>query len=118
MEDEWQIDLIAKKKIVAKAEEGVLALDKNARLDGAMVKLNCDPDKPDELEAPEYEPPKPTKIELVDDAGKALGHRRYVIVDKDGSERSGMLNEEGKAELFLEESAEVFFPDVDDARPE
>jgi type VI secretion system secreted protein VgrG len=113
-----KIDLVAEKKIVAKAEEGVLALDKNARLDGAMVKLNCDPEKPDEREAPEYEPPKPTKIELVDENGKPLGHRRYVVVESDGSERSGMLNEEGKAELFLEESAEVFFPDVDDARPE
>ncbi len=110
------VDVIAKKRVVLKGEAAQLRLDKNARIDGDLVKVNCAPDPVDERDAPRYEPPKPTLIALVDEAGKPLAHRRYVIIESDGSERGGMLDSEGKAELFLEGSAEIVFPDVDDPR--
>src|SRR5690606_16037060 len=58
------IDAIAEKRVVLKGEQGQLQLDKNGRLDGQLVKLNCQPDPIEEGEAPQYEPPKPTIIKL------------------------------------------------------
>lgn len=111
-----EINAIASKKIVLKGDQGQLQLDKNARLDGTLVKLNCSPDPVEEGEPPEYEPPKPTKIKLEDQDGKPLPGRRFVVIAGDGSERSGTLDENGEAELFLEEGGEIMFPDADEPR--
>ena len=111
-----KINAIAADKLVLKGKEGQLQLDQNARLDGTLVKLNCKPDPVDEAEPPPYEPPKATKIKLADEDGKPLPGRRYVIVAADGSERSGVLDENGEAELFLEEGGEIIFPDTDNPR--
>jgi type VI secretion system secreted protein VgrG len=111
-----QLTFLGSKKVVLKGEEGQLQLDKNARLDGTQVKLNCQPDPVDEESPPEYEPPKKTTICLNDEDGKAMPGRRYVIVLADGSERAGMLDENGKAEVYIEEDAKVIFPDADQPR--
>ncbi|MBW2525495.1 MAG: type VI secretion system tip protein VgrG [Deltaproteobacteria bacterium] len=111
-----KIDAIAKDKLVLKGKQGQLQLDDNARLDGTMVKLNCSPDPVEEGEPPPYEPPQATKIKLADQDGKPLPGRRFVVVAGDGSERSGTLDDNGEAELFLEEGGEIIFPDADNPR--
>jgi uncharacterized protein (DUF2345 family) len=111
-----KLDVRMDKRIVLAGEGAQLRLERDARIDGDKIKLNCSPDPVDEHKEPEHETPKPTTITLVDEDGKPLGHRRFVITLPDGSERAGMVNADGRAELFLDESAEVVFPDVDRAR--
>ncbi len=112
------VDTIADKKIRLKAESGQIQLDQNARIDGSTVKLNCSPDPVDPLKAPDYTPPKLTKIKLADEKGNPLPGRRFVIVSADGSERSGMLDDSGAADFYLDkdDKAEIVFVDVDKAR--
>ena len=110
------IDLLASKRALVAGEQGKLKLAADARLDGSVVKLNCDPAPPDPLEPPIYEPPKPTRIELADEDGKALSNRPYVLTFADGSERAGVLDEEGRAEVFIDASCDITFPNVDGAR--
>jgi type VI secretion system secreted protein VgrG len=102
------------KKILLESESAFLGLAKVAKLDGEKVKLNCEPDPVDELEPPE--PPKPTIIELCDEKGRPMAKQRFIVVLPDGSEQSGTLDEEGRAELVLEGSGKVVFPDVDEPR--
>ncbi|MBL8740216.1 MAG: type VI secretion system tip protein VgrG, partial [Myxococcales bacterium] len=101
------IDLLADKRAVVAGEQGKLKLAKDARLDGSVVKLNCDPAPPDPLEPPEYEPPKPTMIELCDEDGAPLANRPFLLTFADGSERSGILDAEGKAEVYIDESCDI-----------
>ncbi len=109
------IDVLAKKRAIVEGEKARLKLTQDASLDGATVKLNCS-SEPDPLEPPDYEPPEPTDIELSDEQGAPLGGKRFVIVHGDGSEQTGVLGPDGKANVFLEASCEVFFPEVDGAR--
>ena len=39
-----------------------------------------------------------------------------LLTFADGSERSGILDEEGRAEVFIDESCDISFPNVDGAR--
>lgn len=105
------------KKIVLKGEGGQLQLDRNARLDGDLVKLNCAPDPVDDQAPEEEEPLEPTTIELKDQEGKPLAGQRFILVLPDGSEVGGKLDKDGKAVVFVEESGDVIFPDVDKSRP-
>ncbi len=109
-------DVRAKKRVVVEGDGATLKLSKDARLDGTVVKLNCDPEPPDPLEPPEYEPPEKTTIELLDEAGKPLARRRFVVTAPDGSERTGVLDADGRAEVFLDAASDIVFPDVDGAR--
>ncbi len=110
------VDVVASKKVVASGEKGMLRLDKDAHLDGGKVKINCDPEPPDSKKPPEFKPPVATTIEVSDESGGALGGKRFIVRNKDKTERSGTLDKDGKAEIFLDESAEIFFPDVDTPR--
>ncbi len=110
------IDVLADKRAIVAGEKARLKLTQDARLDGSVVKLNCDPEPPDPLSPPEYEPPEPTGIELSDEQGGPLAHKRFVLIKGDGSEQTGILDESGKAEVFLDEACEITFPDVDGAR--
>ena len=56
-----------------------------------------------------------TTVQLVDEDGTPARRRRYVIVEGK-SERSGVLNDQGEAELELDNDAQIFFPDVDKPR--
>ncbi|MCC6521748.1 MAG: type VI secretion system tip protein VgrG [Polyangiaceae bacterium] len=102
------------KRIRLRSEAAELGLAKVARLDADSVKLACAPDPKDEL--PPIEPLPPTVIALEDEDGKPIPGRRYVLVLPDGSERSGVLDADGRAELRLEESGTVLFPDVSSPR--
>ena len=101
---------VQSKKILLRSEAAELALARVAKLDGETVKLACEPDPQDEL--PEAEELEPTIITLEDDDGHPIPGQRFVLIMGDGSERSGVLDENGRAELRLEESGKVVFPDV------
>ncbi|HVY46198.1 MAG TPA: type VI secretion system tip protein TssI/VgrG [Minicystis sp.] len=111
-----RLDALADERIRLKAEAAQIQLDRNARVDAELVKLNCSPDPVDDLAPPDYTPPKPTIVRLTDEHGKPLAGRRYVIFEADGGERSGTLDEQGEVELYLDDAAEIVFPDVDGAR--
>jgi len=117
-----QINLHAEKKVNVSSQRIHLAgkaaaidLLDNARIDGKQVKLNCAPEPEPEGERKE---PKPTTITLTDEEGNPLGHQRFVVAHGDGSQRSGVTSDEGKASVLLDASGQIFFPDVDDARKE
>jgi type VI secretion system secreted protein VgrG len=103
------------KKVLLQSESAFIGLAKIAKLNGQTVKLNCTDDPIDELKEPEEK--KPTKIALADEKGKPLAKQRYILVLPDGSEQTGTLDEDGKAELVIDESGDIIFPDVHDPRP-
>lgn len=115
---EERVTFVSKDGIVMKSERfhamgksSSLLLFKDADLGGDKVKLNCVLD-----EAAIVAKPKPlTKIQLVDEAGAPARNRRFVIVGADG-ERGGILDDKGEAELELDASAQIYFPDVDKPR--
>ena len=110
------VDVLAEKKVLVRGEQAKLVLAKDARLDGSVVKLNCDPEPPDPLEPPPYEPPELTKVELYDETGAPLARRQVLVTHGDGSERIAVLDDDGKLSLYLNESAEISFPETDGAR--
>ncbi len=115
---EERVTMVSKDGILMKAnrlhamgKSSSLFLFKDADIGGDRVKLNCIVD-----EAAVVASGKPlTRIKLVDQDGKPARRRRYVIVDGK-SERSGVLNDEGEAEIELDHSAQIYFPDVDKPR--
>lgn len=118
-----QLNLHAKKRSNLTSDERVhlagkvaaVDLKTDARIDGAQVKLNCSPE-PDA--GGEKDPPRPTTILLADEEGQPLAHQRFVVVHGDGSQRSGVTGDDGEADVLLDASGQIFFPDVDDARKE
>lgn len=115
---EERVTVVSKDGIVMKSERfhamgksSSLLLFNDADLGGNRVKLNCVVE-----EAAVIAPPKPlTRIQLVDESGAPARRRRFVIVGSDG-ERGGVLDDNGEAELELDGSAQIYFPDVDKPR--
>ncbi len=115
---EQRVTLVSKDGVVLKSrrlhamgESSSLMLFKNADLGGDRVRLNCQID-----EAAVVAHPKPlTHIELTDETGAPARRRRFVIVGPDG-ERGGVLDDQGTAEVELEDDAVIYFPDVDKPR--
>lgn len=91
-----------------------LGLSSEASVDGARVLLNSPQSASDSVEPEEVEP---TVIELTDQDGRPLAHQSYRIVLDDGSVRTGTLDENGRAEVELDGSAEVVFPDLGEVEP-
>ena len=102
-------------KVLMQSESAFLGLGKVAKLKGELVKLNCDDDPVDELDPPEE--PTLTVIQLNDEDGKPIPNQRFVLVLPDGSEKTGTLDEEGKAEIDVDDSGDIIFPDVHNPRP-
>jgi type VI secretion system secreted protein VgrG len=100
--------------VLLKTDQGAsIAMGKEVKVDGSQILLNS-PEK-----AKDEPPPNPlpkTTIELVDQDGKPLAHQRYLLVMDDGSEQSGILDAEGKAEVDVQASGKIFFPDLDRAK--
>jgi len=100
--------------VFLKTDQGAsIALGKEVKLDGLQILLNS-PDKAKDAPAPD--PLPRTSIELVDQDGKPLAHQRYLLVLDDGSERSGILDADGKAEIDVLASGKIYFPDIDRVR--
>jgi type VI secretion system secreted protein VgrG len=100
--------------IVLKASDASLGLAKEAKLDGQRVLLNSPEQATDPAPA---EPPKPTIIELVNQHDEPLANQRYLVTLADGSEVSGILDKDGRAELEIEGAATVSFPGLRGAKP-
>jgi uncharacterized protein involved in type VI secretion and phage assembly len=113
---------VAKERAFLKAKEVALVAQGaavelaggTARLTGASVALGGP--VPNASEDSRYRDPHPTKIHLEDQEGRPRAHQRFVIRLPDGTERAGVLDAEGSAELEIEESggAEILFPEVAD----
>jgi hypothetical protein len=104
------------KKVFLQAENGSLQLTRDARVDGDVVKLNCSPEPVDD-EVPDEKKIETTKFSLVDDKRKPMAGQRLVLIMPDGSERNAVLDQDGKAELELDDSGKILFPDVSSPEP-
>ncbi len=91
-------------------------LSQDVKIKGAMVKLN----PPDAAAEADDEPrdPEVTTLELVDETGRPLAGRRFVLKLGDGSEIAGVLDHEGRAVLEVDGSdARITFPEVREVKP-
>jgi hypothetical protein len=96
-------------------QAATIKLTKDARIDGELIKLNCSPDPVDPKKP--AKPKKPTKFSLVDENGKPMAGQRMLVTLPDGTSRSTVLDKDGKAELELDDSGDVTFPDVSKPQP-
>lgn len=88
----------------------MLQLSEKAELMGQQISL-C---RPDDVKGLDTEERELTTIELADEDGEPYANQRYILVFEDGSEQSGFLDGDGRAELYLEEGATVRFPGLVD----
>ena len=84
----------------------MLKLDQQAQVMGASINM-CGPGSADGVDELEREL---THIELKDEDGEPCANQRFILVFDDGSEQSGFLDADGKADLYLEEGATIRFP--------
>lgn len=101
--------VVSDDKVVLKSSGASLGLGSQAKLDGAKVLLNSPEAATDAIQVDE---PEPTKIELVDQDGHPIPYQRFRIVQDDGSHYAGFLDENGKAEVDIEEPGEILFPEL------
>ena len=92
--------------VALKGEAAMLKLDQQAQVMGASINM-CGPGSAEGLDEIEREL---THIELKDEDGEPCANQRFILVFDDGSEQSGFLDADGKADLYLEEGATVRFP--------
>jgi type VI secretion system secreted protein VgrG len=101
-------------KMLFKTEAASIAMGKEMKVDAEKVLLNSPEQATD---APPKEPSKTTTIELVDTDGNPLAYQRYLLVLDDGSEQSGVLDKDGRAEVDVEASGTILFPDLSEVEP-
>ncbi len=100
---------LSEDKIVLRSSGASVSLTADARIDGSSIKLKSPESASD---ADPTARTQVTKIELVDPDGAPIPHQRYVVVLGSGEERSGLLDQDGKADLELDEAATIRFPDL------
>ncbi len=117
LNDAGELWCSAEEKVALKAGKvelagvgAMLSLAEEAELMGQQISLT----KPSDVRGLSPEERELTVIELTDEEGLPCPNQRYVLVFEDGSEQSGFLDGEGRAELFLEEGATVRFPGLTD----
>ena len=99
----------AKEKVLLKGKSSTLSLADEAKLDGPHVKLKAPDDESVDLEA---EAGEITVIVLVDQDDRPMAGQRYRIVLDDGSERTGVLDDDGRAEVRVKGAPRIFFPEA------
>lgn len=100
--------------ILLKTDQGAsMGMGKEVKIDGSQILLNSPEKAKDD---PPPDPPPKTSIELVDQNGKPLAHQRYLLVLDDGSEQSGILDADGKADVDVTAGGKIYFPDLDQAK--
>ncbi|MCC6527271.1 MAG: type VI secretion system tip protein VgrG [Polyangiaceae bacterium] len=102
-------ELVVKKKLVLKTDGASVAMQKEVKIDGTKILLNS-PESASDPAPKEREPP--TRLELRDQDGKPLPRQRFLITLEDGSDVSGVTDEDGNAELELPSGGKVRFPDA------
>ena len=103
------IQLVSDDKIVLQASGAALGLQSQAQLQGSQVLLNSPAQASDDAQA---DAPEPCHIELVDQDGNPVPHRRFRIRLGDGTDYTGYLDADGKAEAYIEGSGELDFPEL------
>jgi len=99
--------------VVAQSSGATLGLTSEASIEGARVLLNS----PAQAEAPaEDRSNEPTVIELTDQRGEPIPNHPFRIIRSDGSEVSGAVDAEGRAEVDLDEDATIIFPGLRNPR--
>jgi type VI secretion system secreted protein VgrG len=98
---------IQAERVVLTTPDASVSLAKDAQIDGHRVLLNSPGSA---IDPPPAKPVKPTTIALVDQRGKPMAHRRYMVTLADGSEVSGILDKNGKAEVEIEGAGTIAFP--------
>lgn len=102
--------LVAGEKVTIKSPSAVLGLADEAELLASKISFKNDSaDANPEL--PGTEPVEPTDIELVDEQEEPIGNAHYLLRFEDGSQKGGVLDEDGKASITLTEPATIHFPD-------
>jgi uncharacterized protein involved in type VI secretion and phage assembly len=96
--------------VLLKTNGASIVMGTEVKVDGSQILLNSPGNAKDD---PPPDPPRKTSIELVDQKGKPLAHQRYLLVLDDGSEQSGILDADGKAEVEVGASGKIVFPDLD-----
>lgn len=87
------------------AKDAWLVLDKDVRMKGALVKMNCDDEKPGEEQGETAEKKKrPLKIKLSDASFTAYGDRKYQLL-VDGDIYEGTTTADGIVDKEIPEEA-------------
>lgn len=103
-------DIVGGSVLLNSGQGASIAMGAEVKVDGSQILLNSPGMAKDD---PPPNPPPKTTVELVDQDGKPLAHQRYLLVLDDGSEQSGILDAEGKADVDVNASGRIFFPDLD-----
>src|SRR5690606_19240779 len=94
-------------RLLWKGSGSAVALSSETQIDGGRILLNSPSSASDPVEDQSCEP---TIIELVDQQGNPIPNQPFRVVLEDGSERSGVVDDRGRAELDIESSGRVYFP--------
>ncbi|MEO7327397.1 MAG: hypothetical protein ABI193_02385, partial [Minicystis sp.] len=108
------VTFVIGKKLVFKTEGASFAMEKEVKIDGKQILLNSPENAQDEAPKP---PIPPTIVVVTDQDDAPIAHRRFLVILDDGTELSGITDEEGRAELPLKSSGQITFPDLGEVRP-
>jgi type VI secretion system secreted protein VgrG len=101
--------LIDTEKLLVQTPDTSLSMKTDVQIDGKKILLNS----PDRVTDPvKDESPPPTKLKMKDKSGKPLAYQRFLITMADGSEYSGILDGDGEAEMEIEGTGKITFPDL------
>lgn len=96
-------------RLVASSSGASIGIGKALQLDGKKILLNAPNMAIDEPAKP---PAPKTKIVVTDQDGKAIAFQGFVAKLGDESERTGMTDEDGTADLDIAQSGTIVFSDV------
>jgi type VI secretion system secreted protein VgrG len=95
--------------VILKSSGASIGLSSEAKIDGSRVLLNSPESASDNVESDEAQP---TQVSLTDDEGNPLARQPFRVVLDDGSEITGITDDEGRADIELEGSGTIFFPET------
>ncbi|MFO0554266.1 MAG: type VI secretion system tip protein TssI/VgrG [Polyangiaceae bacterium] len=99
-------------------EDTILAMHKEVKVSGQKILLNSPEDATDPRPPT---PPDKTTIELSDQKGAPIPHQHFILRLDDKTERTGVVDERGRAELVLDPEptrATIVFPDLPEPHPD
>ncbi len=100
-------------QLLVKTDQASLAMGSEVKIDGQKILLNS-PASGKDAPPPERKPP--TEIQLADADGNPLPRQRFVLELDDGSQRTGVTDDEGKATLDLPTGGKIRFPELSDVK--
>lgn len=96
-------------RVLLRGEGAGVGLSTEAAVDGARVLLNSAQGPGDRVRDPHGEP---TRLRLVDDAGRPMAGRPFVMRTRDGQEYLGITGRDGRAEIDVPDGGTVRFLDL------